>query len=214
MFTGLVKEMGQLVSSTVTAEGKRLKIKAPKLISEIAIDDSVSVNGVCQTAVKIDGDCFEMIAVHTTLEKTTLGRLKQGDNVNLELALRASDRLGGHIVQGHVNGTATLEHVENFGENYNLKFKIDTSLRKYIIAEGSIAIDGISLTVSAIGETWFAVTIIPHTWNNTVLGQRKVGSEVNIEVDVLAKYLENLVKYNTQPTPSKISESWLRERGF
>lgn len=214
MFTGLVKEMGQLVSSTVTAEGKRLKIKAPKLISEIAIDDSVSVNGVCQTAVKIDGDCFEMIAVHTTLEKTTLGRLKQGDNVNLELALRASDRLGGHIVQGHVNGTAILEHVENFGENYNLKFKIDSSLRKYIIAEGSIAIDGISLTVSAIGETWFAVTIIPHTWNNTVLGQRKVGSEVNIEVDVLAKYLENLVKYNTQPTPSKISESWLRERGF
>ncbi len=214
MFTGLVKEMGQLVSSVTTAEGKRLKIKAPKLIGEIAVDDSVSVNGVCQTAVKIDGDCFEMIAVHTTLEKTTLGKLKQGDNVNLELALRASDRLGGHIVQGHVNGTAELQHVENFGENYNLRFKIHSDLRKYIIAEGSIAIDGISLTVSAIGDHWFGVTIIPHTWHNTVLGQRSVGDKVNIEVDVLAKYIENLITFNSKPNPSNISESWLKERGF
>lgn len=214
MFTGLIKEMGQLVSTTVIAEGKRLRIKAPKLIGEIAIDDSVSVNGVCQTAIAIDGECFEMIAVHTTLEKTTLGKLKQGDKVNLELALRASDRLGGHIVQGHVNGTAVLEHIENFGENYNLKFKIPNELRKYIIAEGSIAIEGISLTVSSIGETWFSVTIIPHTWANTILGLRKVGDQVNIEVDVLAKYLENLVKYNTNQSSSKISESWLKEQGF
>ncbi|MBH47024.1 MAG: riboflavin synthase [Halobacteriovorax sp.] len=213
MFTGLVKEMGKLISIKSISEGKRLRIQAPKLIQEIGVDDSVSVNGVCQTAVAIDGDCFEVIAVHTTLEKTTLGKLKDGEKLNLELAVRASDRLGGHIVQGHVNGVARLKTLENKGENFNLTFSINSALRKYIVAEGSIAIDGISLTVSCVGEDWFGVTIIPHTWKNTVLGQRKVNDAVNIEVDILAKYLENLIKFQS-PTNSKLTEGWIREQGF
>ena len=213
MFTGLVKEMGKLIKISSISEGKRLRIQAPKLIQEISIDDSVSVNGVCQTAVALDGDCFEVVAVHTTLEKTTLGSLKDGEKLNLELAVRASDRLGGHIVQGHVNGVARLKTVENKGENFNLTFSIDSSLRKYIVAEGSIAIDGISLTVSCVGEDWFGVTIIPHTWKHTVLGQRNINDAVNIEVDILAKYLESLIKFQS-PTDSKLTESWIREQGF
>tara|TARA_R110000868_G_scaffold38966_5_gene136161 strand:- start:3371 stop:4012 length:642 start_codon:yes stop_codon:yes gene_type:complete len=213
MFTGLVKEMGSLISSTSITEGKRLRIRAPKLISQIEIDDSVSVNGVCQTAIAIGPDYFDMIAVHTTLEKTTLGKLKQNDAVNLELAVRASDRLGGHIVQGHVNGVATLKSIDNQGENFNLTFAVDASLRKYIVAEGSIAVEGISLTVSKVGVDWFGVTIIPHTWNNTVLGFRKINDLVNIEVDILAKYLENLIRFQT-PNKSELSEAWIREQGF
>tara|TARA_R110000868_G_scaffold55424_2_gene172261 strand:+ start:14441 stop:15082 length:642 start_codon:yes stop_codon:yes gene_type:complete len=213
MFTGLVKEMGTLVEVSSIAEGKRLRICAPKLISEIAIDDSVSVNGVCQTAIAIGENYFEVVAVHTTLEKTTLGKLKKDEKLNLELAVRASDRLGGHIVQGHVNGVAKLRTIENKGENYNLVFSIAPVLRKYIVSEGSIAIDGISLTVSRVGDDWFGVTIIPHTWNNTVLGQRKISDSVNIEVDILAKYLENLIKFQS-PTNSKLTENWIREQGF
>jgi len=215
MFTGLIKEVGELISAKTIAEGKRLRIRAPKLTPEIAIDDSVSVNGVCQTAVKVDGDCFEMIAVHTTLEKTTLGNLVSGAKVNLELAVRASDRLGGHIVQGHVNGLATLIEIQNHGENFNLNFKIDPKLRRYIVDEGSIAIDGISLTVARTGSDWFGVTIIPHTWHNTVLGQRKLGDAVNIEVDVLAKYLENLIAHMGKASgQSNITMEWLKEKGF
>lgn len=215
MFTGLVKEMGELVSTKTIAEGKRLRIRAPKLTPEIAIDDSVSVNGVCQTAVGVDGDCFEMIAVHTTLEKTTLGNLTSGSKVNLELAVRASDRLGGHIVQGHVNGLAKLAEVQNHGENFNLNFKIDQKLRRYIVDEGSIAIDGISLTVARTGSDWFGVTIIPHTWHHTVLGLRKLGDDVNIEVDILAKYLENLIAHmGPSENKSKITMEWLKEKGF
>lgn len=213
MFTGLVKELGTLVATTSIAEGKRLRIRAPKLISEINVDDSVSVNGACQTAMAIHDDCFDVIAVHTTLEKTTLGALKAGDKLNLELAVKASDRLGGHIVQGHVNGVSRLIEINNHGENYDLRFSVDHKLRRYIVNEGSIAIDGISLTVSTSGEDWFGVTIIPHTWHNTVLGQRKLNDFVNIEVDILAKYLENLISHMGD-TKSSISAQWLKEKGF
>lgn len=213
MFTGLVKELGTVVSSKSIAEGKKLRIRAPKLISEIGIDDSVSVNGVCQTAVAIEGDSFEVIAVHTTLEKTTLGKLESNHRVNLELAVRASDRLGGHIVQGHVNGLAKLIELKNYGENYDLNFSIAPDLRKYIVDEGSITIDGISLTVARTGKDWFGVTIIPHTWHNTVLSARKLGDAVNIEVDILAKYLENLMKYSISKK-SSLSMEWLKEKGF
>lgn len=213
MFTGLVKEMGTLVSTTSIAEGKRLRIRAPKLISEINIDDSVSVNGACQTAVAISEDTFDVIAVHTTLEKTTLGQLKNGDVVNLELAVKASDRLGGHIVQGHVNGLAKLIEVKNHGENFDLKFFIDSKLRRYIVDEGSIAIEGISLTVSRTGPDWFGVTIIPHTWHNTILSHRKLGDNVNIEVDILAKYLENLIGHMGN-VKSGLTLDFLKEKGF
>lgn len=200
MFTGLIKDLGVIKAMTKIPEGVEFEIQT-KLISEIAVDDSVAVNGVCLTATKILPESFKMQAVNVTLEKTSLGKLHTGDLVNLELALRFSDRLGGHIVQGHVNGVANLESSKNQGENYELWFSLPSQFKKYIVKEGSIAIDGISLTVADVDfdqASRFMVTIIPHTWNNTQLHKKNIGDFVNIEVDMMAKYLENFVKYGNQ----------------
>lgn len=197
MFTGLIKDLGIIKSMKKIAEGVEFEIQT-KLVSEIGIDDSVAVNGVCLTATSVSAETFKMQAVNITLEKTTLGKLNEGDLVNLELALRFSDRLGGHIVQGHVNGVGALENSKNQGENYELWFSIPNQFKKYIVKEGSIAIDGISLTVADVDfdhGSRFMVTIIPHTWNNTQLHKKRLGDGVNIEVDMMAKYLENFIKY-------------------
>lgn len=195
MFTGLVKEIGKVVSVRSNAEGKLIEVESKTLLPEIEIDDSVAINGACQTAVKVSDKTFVVQAVHTTLEKTTLGRLRQGDEVNLELALRASDRLGGHIVQGHVNDVGQIAQIRNLGENYLVTIKVHSSQMKYIVKEGSVTIDGISLTVSDVfkEDCSFQLSIIPHTWQHTVLRNRTVQSLVNIEVDILGKYIENLL---------------------
>ena len=195
MFTGLIKDIGIVENIKQNSEGKEFVIKTQKLIPDINIDDSVATNGVCLTATKVQGKCFTVQAVHVTLEKTSLGRLKQGDKVNLQLALRASDRLGGHIVQGHVNGLGKLAAIKALGNNYELDFTADRSLFKYIIQEGSICIDGISLTVARLKGSRLTVSIIPHTYENTILHTKKIGDLVNIEVDMMAKYLENFVKF-------------------
>jgi riboflavin synthase len=194
MFTGLIKDVGEIVSINENAEGKIFKIKT-KLIHEIGIDDSVAVNGCCLTATEVFGDEFLVQAVHVTLQKTAIGALEKGSQVNLELAMRLSDRLGGHLVQGHVNGVGSLVEISNQGENFHLWFELDQKLLKYIILEGSIAISGISLTVANIESNKVMVTIIPHTWKNTNFSQLKTKDLVNIEVDMMAKYLENFQKY-------------------
>src|SRR5210317_1760794 len=148
MFTGLVKELGKIVKITPNNEGKEFTIASKSLINEIGIDDSVAVNGCCQTVVAYDQETFTVQAVHVTLEKTTFSNLKTGDEVNLELALRLSDRLGGHLVQGHVNGVGSLQSVTRKGKNYVLRIRGPENLSKYIVKEGSIAIEGISLTVA------------------------------------------------------------------
>lgn len=197
MFTGLIKEIGTIIEVKENQEGRKISIKALQLIDQIGIDDSVSVNGACQTAVEVSADKFTVQAIHTTLEKTNLGELKVGDFVNLELAMRLSDRLGGHLVQGHVNDTTSLEKIEQNGENYLLTFKLKDSFEKYIIAEGSITINGISLTVAYLDNQHqhFTVSIIPHTWQNTTLKYVNLGGLVNVEVDMLAKYVENLLRH-------------------
>ena len=194
MFTGLVKDIGTIISVEENTEGKIFEIKT-NLISEIKIDDSVAVNGCCLTATKINENSFIAQAVHVTLEKTSLGYLQVGSKANLELAMRLSDRLGGHLVQGHVNAKAKLKSIEPKGNNINLWFDIPVTQMKYIISEGSIAISGISLTVAAIVENSVMVTIIPHTWHHTNLNTLNINDEVNIEVDMMAKYLENFSKY-------------------
>ena len=196
MFTGLIKDIGIIKSVKKNSEGAELIIQSKKLISDIDIDDSIATNGVCLTATKVSGDSFTVQAVHVTLQKTNIGKLKSGDSVNLELALRASDRLGGHIVQGHVNGTGKLTAVNAQGKNYELDFTLaDKNLFKYIISEGSICIDGISLTVAKLRNQTLTVSIIPHTYENTILHTKNIGDSVNIEVDMMAKYLENFVKF-------------------
>lgn len=197
MFTGLIKEIGEIKSVVTNPEGKLLGIKSRELIKEIAIDDSVSVNGACQTVVKVKGDIFYVQAVHVTLEKTTFGSLKPGNPVNLELSLRPMDRLGGHFVSGHVNGTGQITKVISQGKNWLITVKYPKELEKYIIQEGSIAIEGISLTVAYLKKGEMTVSIIPHTYEKTTLGSKKVGDKVNLEVDLLAKYIEKLLPKRT-----------------
>ena len=195
MFTGLVIDIGSIEAITPNDSGREFIIKTPKLIEEIQVDDSVATNGVCLTATEINGNTFKVQAVHVTLEKSNLGDLSIGDIVNLELALRPTDRLGGHLVQGHVNGKGTLIDVHQRGDNWEMEFSFPKELRKFFIDEGSIAIDGISLTVAKVETESLKVSIIPHTYENTTLGVKKIGDSVNIEVDMMAKYLENFAKF-------------------
>lgn len=192
MFTGLIKEIGIIKKITPNNEGCEIVIASKSLLPEIHIDDSVAVNGCCLTATKINSDSFVVQAVHVTLEKTSIGKLKTGSKVNLELALKASDRLGGHFVQGHVNGTATIHSTLKRGNNYEVSLRVPSELKKYMIQEGSIALDGISLTLAKVDDSNIVtVSIIPHTWDNTILHDKKIGDIINVEVDVFAKYLEN-----------------------
>lgn len=194
MFTGLIKEIGTIKSIRSNAEGKEITISSSTLLPEIMIDDSVAINGCCLTATKINSNSFRVQAIHVTLDKTIIGTLKPGSKVNMELALRAMDRLGGHFVQGHVNGIGEIKNINSRGKNYEVSIEVPSDIKKYLIQEGSIAIDGISLTLAKVDSTNIvSVSIIPHTWDNTILNTKKAGSVVNIEVDVLAKYIENFM---------------------
>lgn len=207
MFTGLIKDIGTIKSIVPNPSGKEFVIESPILYSEIQIDDSVSTNGCCLTATEVNGKTFRVQAVHVTLEKTNLGKLKIGDKVNLELALRPMDRLGGHFVQGHVNGIGNIQSILQKGKNWEITIKAPKELFRYMISEGSIAVDGISLTIAKLTDTTFTVSIIPHTYENTVLYTKKIGDSVNIEVDMMAKYLENFIKFDNKFN----LENWYKE---
>lgn len=196
MFTGLIQEVGTILSVNQNAEGKEFVIKAPHLIKDIQIDDSVATNGCCLTATQIKGDSFKVQAIHMTLEKTVVGLLKSGDKVNLELSLRPQDRLGGHFVQGHVNAIGKIKQIKTMGENWEVEVSFPVDLRKYMISEGSITLDGISLTIARLTSDTFTVAIIPHTLEKTTLGGKKVGDNLNLEVDMIAKYIENFLRYD------------------
>lgn len=193
MFTGLIKAIGVIRQVNGNAEGKSLTIDCPGLIGDIAVDDSIAVNGACLTAAVCGPQGFTAQAIHTTLEKTTLGSLAPGQRVNLELAMRASDRLGGHLVQGHVNAIGRITDILTRGDNWQIHVAFPAGLRKYMIAEGSITLDGVSLTIAALSDSELVVSIIPHTLAHTTLGDRSVGDALNIEVDIMAKYIENFL---------------------
>ena len=199
MFTGLIQEVGTIVSVSQNAEGKEFIIRAPNLIKDIQIDDSVATNGCCLTATKISGDTFKVQAIHMTLSKTSVGHLKANDKVNLELSLRPHDRLGGHFVQGHVNALGKIKQIKTMGENWEIEVSFPADLRKYMISEGSVALDGISLTIARLTADSLTVAIIPHTLENTTLGTKKVGDHLNIEVDMIAKYIENFLRFDKGP---------------
>ena len=192
MFTGLIADRARVVSISRGAESAVIEIESV-LIPEIKTGDSVSINGTCLTAIELSGDSFKADVMIQTLKVTSLGKLSEGDFVNLELATRADSRLGGHIVQGHVDGIGSV--VENsVGEKWN-KFvvKVPNSLTKYIVNQGSIAIDGVSLTVGEISDDLLTLWLIPETLERTNLSQKSDGDIVNIEVDVIAKYVERLM---------------------
>jgi riboflavin synthase len=192
MFTGLVQGMGTVESLAGGAGGTHLRISAP-LASELSEGDSVLVNGVCLTAVAPSADAFGADLSSETLSRSSLADLVQGDGVNLELPLRASDRLGGHIVQGHVDGVGEVRSVDGDGSSRDVRIQAPAALLRYVVEKGSIAVDGVSLTVTDVNESEFGVSLIPETLSRTNLGAASPGRRVNLEVDVLAKYVEKLV---------------------
>ena len=213
MFTGLIEEIGSINSITQISGGIQIKIAASKILDDLKIDDSVAINGICLTVTKIENDGFIAEAVGVTLDKTTISKLYKGYVVNLERAVRLSDRLGGHLVQGHVNGIGTIAKVEKLGDNYFLEVSVPDNLTKYLIDEGSIAVDGISLTIASLKNTKVGLSIIPHTWDNTNLAKKTVGDKVNIETDVIAKYIEKLIT-SKNDSDEKFSESWFKKNGY
>ena len=193
MFTGLVEDLGTVTRVDETSDGVRLAVRT-KLAAELSEGDSIAVNGVCLTAVGMcGGELFGADVMRETLRRSSLAELEPGSQVNLELALRADARLGGHIMQGHVDGVAVVRSVTQDGFSRVVEFDADPQLLRYVVEKGSIAVDGISLTVSAVGDDFFAVSLIPETLERTTLGAADVGRPVNLEVDVLAKYVEKLV---------------------
>jgi riboflavin synthase len=188
MFTGIVRELGRVEALERDADGARLRIGA-SLASELAEGDSVAVNGACLTASSVSGDTFEADVMHQTLELTTLGELEPGTAVNLELALRADDRLGGHVVQGHVDGTATVVDVTEDGFARRLRLELPAELLPYVVERGSIAIEGVSLTIAELDDPVAEVSLIPETLERTSLGGVGSGDRVNVECDVLARYV-------------------------
>jgi riboflavin synthase len=192
VFTGLVETTGKIAAVDHEEGGVRLSVTTP-LAAELADGDSVAVNGVCLTARGVDGDSFAADVMEETLRRTSLGPLAAGDSVNLELPLRASDRLGGHVVQGHVDGVGNVESVTEDGFARIVRVAAPADLLRYVVAKGSIAVDGVSLTVSAVDDNAFEVSLIPETLERTTLGAAEPGRPVNLEVDVLAKYVEKLM---------------------
>ncbi len=193
MFTGLIEECGQLTALTRHGQGARLNVRAGLVSQDVRIGDSIAVNGCCLTVCAHEGDSLEFDLLQETLERTNLGGLSPGASVNLERALAVGGRLGGHFVQGHIDGTSRVLRFEAAGADHRLEIALPAESARYVAFKGSIAIDGISLTVAEVGATSFVVWLIPHTLAATNLHARQQGDVVNLEFDLLAKYVERLV---------------------
>jgi riboflavin synthase len=192
VFTGLIQDIGTIETFESGSDGARLRI-ATSLGLEIARGDSVAVDGVCLTATTADADGFETEAMNQTLDVTALGSVEAGGRVNLELAMQATDRLGGHIVQGHVDGIGTVAAVEDDGFARRVRVALAPELLRYAIDKGSITLSGVSLTIAELGEAWVEVSLIPETLERTNLGDLTPGSKLNVECDIVAKYVERLL---------------------
>lgn len=196
MFTGLIEEQGTILSLEKQGANLNIELAAIEVLSDLKLGDSIAIDGVCQTVTKITASSFWVTAIDETLKLTNFNSYKQATKVNLERCLRPIDRLGGHIMQGHVDGIGFLTSVESVDGSYELKLQIPTALAKYVIHKGSIALNGISLTVAGIDANVVKVCIIPKTWEMTNLAQLKTGDQINIEVDQIAKYIEKLNALN------------------
>lgn len=194
MFTGIVEELGRVVSLEPRGAGAHLTVQCSEILEDATVGASIAVNGACVTAVELDTDRFSADLAPETLKRTNLGDLKAGSPLNLERPLRANSRLDGHFVLGHVDGTAEIVSLEPLGEgNWWLRVRVPEELTRYIVSKGSVAVDGMSLTVAEIKDAVVSFTIIPHTYEHTTLHAYSAGSRVNLEVDILAKHLERLV---------------------
>ncbi len=193
MFTGIVEEMGEVVTLDRRAESARLTLSGPTVTADAVRGASIAVHGVCLTVVDTADGSFTVDVMRETLDRSALADLSVGGPVNLERAVRASDRLGGHIVQGHVDGVGTVLSLTPGDRWEVVRIGLPDNLARYVVEKGSVAVDGVSLTVSDVGDGWFEVSLIPTTLSSTTLGRRVVGDRVNLEVDVIAKYVERLL---------------------
>ncbi len=194
MFTGIVEELGEVVAVEPQSDAVRLRVRGPLVVSDARHGASIAVNGVCLTVVELDGDDFTADVMRETLDRSSLGSLQPGSAVNLERPVTLADRLGGHLVQGHVDGTGTvLERTP--GEHWEVvRVSLPPALARYVVRKGSVTVDGVSLTVVDVGPDWFTVSLVPTTLAVTTLGRAPVGGTVNLEVDVVAKYVERLLQ--------------------
>jgi riboflavin synthase len=198
VFTGLVEERGTIVSIDELTDAVRLTVRGPLVTSDAKHGDSIAVNGVCLTVVANGEGAFTADVMRETLVRSSLGALEAGDAVNLERAARLDARIGGHLVQGHVDGTAKVEGISP-SDNWSLvRFTLPSALARYVVEKGSITVDGVSLTVVEVGDDFFTVSLIPETLTATTLGSREVGDLVNLEVDAIAKYVERLMQWSTR----------------
>ena len=193
MFTGIIETVGKIAGLERGAESVRLSITSGKIAEDVAVGDSVSINGVCLTVTQISAPRVSFDAVYETLRKSTLGDLGVGDAVNLERAVPVGGRLGGHVVQGHVDGTGRVASIRPIGNSWFVYIDANPDLMRYIVTKGSVAVNGISLTVAESEDRTFALSIIPHTWDNTTLQHLRAGDSVNIETDILGKYVEKML---------------------
>jgi riboflavin synthase len=193
MFTGIVRELGSVVEADEAGGGRTLVVRAPATAARTGLGDSVAVNGCCLTATAVDADTITFHAVPETIARTTLGALAPGDSVNLESAVRAGEELGGHYVQGHVDAVGRIQSVEAEGEGLRVFIEAPEDVLRYCVEKGSVTVDGVSLTIAELAEGAFAVALVPHTLEATTLSDLRPAQRVNLEADVLAKYVERLV---------------------
>ena len=210
MFTGLIEELGSVERIRSKSSSIHLTVQANMVLEGMKTGDSMAVDGACLTVTGVTPDSFSVDVVAETLKRTTLSKFKVGDKVNLERALKGSDRLGGHLVTGHIDGLGRIRERKAQGDNFMLRVSAPSEIVKYTIPKGSVAVDGVSLTVVEVIRDSFTVAIIPHTGRVTTLGSKGIGSSVNLEADLLGKYVDRLMNYKE----SKITSSFLAEHGF
>jgi riboflavin synthase len=216
LFTGIIEELGTYINAETSGDKWRIKIQANKVLSNTKLGDSISTNGVCLTVSRLGGDYFEADVMEETLRRSNLGKLKKGSRVNLERAMAVDGRFGGHIVSGHIDGRGKIEAYKKERNAVWISINADSEVLKYIVEKGSIAIDGVSLTVAYVDEEKFKVSIIPHTGEETTLLKKQIGDVVNLECDVIGKYVEKLLGFNNKNQKNKksLSMDFFIENGF
>ena len=220
MFSGIIEGLGSISGITSTGAGRRLAIESDYRLEQTRIGDSISVSGACLTVVKLDQKRFEVDVSPETLERTTFASARIGDRVNLERAMRLSDRIDGHLVSGHIDGMGMIRHRENSANAIIVYINVSAALTRYMIAKGSVAVDGISLTINSVEKEEFAVSIIPHTAKVTTIGIKSIGDSVNIETDMIGKYVERFLRGDASrqnenaPEKSGIDMDFLAKTGF
>jgi riboflavin synthase len=215
MFTGIIEELGRIASLEKTGDGAKIVIAAKLVTSDAAEGDSIAVNGVCLTALDLKKDSFAADVSGETLEKSTLGRLKVGSRVNLERAVTPATRLGGHIVQGHVDSRGKFLAAVSSGDFWTVRIGFPPEIGQYLVYKGSVSVEGISLTIAALAADYFEIAVIPKTWEMTNLSELKAGDEVNLEADVIAKYVERILGYGAHRRQSpELTIEKLKELGY